>query len=242
MPDPKKKEPSVQDVWQGPPQRWAKPGPYTTVLPPEQEKAFQQWVVDTHQNVAPPGEEGDYDDRGFYQALMDPHHPLHERAKQSISEFDGTVHGPDTWKQPNHPTFSNESIYATPDAPRWQGMRLVDKTGRVISDESVPVPHFDKPLDTMGLARYYTDIQLADQADKQKRHEAYMEDLRRVGEMGGLTGAAKARATTERPKRWYETIFQPELQEPEPPAKSEKSEEDKRKQSYLKSNSASTHA
>lgn len=36
----------------------------------------------------------------------------------------------------NHKTFSNESKYATPDAPHWEGDRLIDKNGRVVADET----------------------------------------------------------------------------------------------------------
>jgi hypothetical protein len=32
--------------------------------------------------------------------------------------------------------FSNESVYATPDAPRWAGSRLFDRYGRLIADET----------------------------------------------------------------------------------------------------------
>lgn len=109
-------------------------GPYTTTLDPKQEQAFQTWRKD---NKVPfdASAKSDYDMRGFYQALTtgDP------RATTAINPNDGRLHFPDTWKTPNHATFSNESIYATPAAPSWQGNKLVDRNGNVVADETTPV-------------------------------------------------------------------------------------------------------
>lgn len=63
----------------------------------------------------------DYDMRGFWKA----------GGKRAANG-----HFPDTYKTPYHKSFSNESRYATKDAPHWEGDRLVDKNGRVIVDES----------------------------------------------------------------------------------------------------------
>lgn len=64
---------------------------YNTPLSPEEEQAFHLWagsrVRDTY----------DYDLRGAY--------------KDSGGSPIGEGHFPDTYKKPNHPTFSNESIY-----------------------------------------------------------------------------------------------------------------------------------
>jgi hypothetical protein len=45
-------------------------------------------------------------------------------------------HFPDTYKTPYHRTFGNESIYAAPDAPHWEGDKLIDKHGNVLLDET----------------------------------------------------------------------------------------------------------
>jgi hypothetical protein len=107
--------------------------PYHTNLSPEKEAQFQQWVKE---NNVPfdPSETADYDMRGFWKGLTsgDP------RAQTSVSSFDNRLHFTDTWKTPYHRTFSNESIYATPDAPQWKDDRLIDKYGNVIADESLP--------------------------------------------------------------------------------------------------------
>jgi hypothetical protein len=78
---------------------------YDTPLNMMDEFSFQQWKM---QNA--PNDSGvDYDLRGAFKAGLTP-------AENG--------HWPDTYKKPNHPTFSNESIYAQdrPDlAGRWEG-------------------------------------------------------------------------------------------------------------------------
>jgi hypothetical protein len=112
--------------------QYAKPGSYTTQLSPADEQSFQQWVA---QNKVPwqDSPTADYDMRGYYKALVsgDP------TARQSLNSNDGLMHFPDTWKTPYHSSFSNESMYATPDAPRWiNDSQLADKNGRVLFDET----------------------------------------------------------------------------------------------------------
>lgn len=79
--------------------------PYDTPLTPEEEAAFQQWKA-----LHAPNDSGvDYDLRGAWKY----------GAKQAANG-----HWPDTYKKPNHPTFSKESIYAAdrPDlAGQWSG-------------------------------------------------------------------------------------------------------------------------
>ena len=116
---------------------------YTTKLSPDEEKKFQAWVK---QNKVPfdPSPEADYDMRGFYKALQskDP------RAITAINPADQQMHFPDVWKTPYHATFSNESKYAAPGAPEWQGDRLVSPNGMVIADET-PAP---EPIPTGALS------------------------------------------------------------------------------------------
>ncbi len=70
--------------------------------------------------------------RGFWKAytLGDP------RAATAVSKFDDQLHFSDVWKTPYHKTFSNQSMYATKDAPQWVGDKLIDYYGRVIADET----------------------------------------------------------------------------------------------------------
>lgn len=106
---------------------YAKPGPYITALPPDQEAQFQSWVK---KNKVPfdPSPNADYDMRGYWQA---------NKGKLADTQMrtDG-LHFPDTFKTPYHKTFSNESKYATPDAPHWQGDKLYDKSWKMLTDET----------------------------------------------------------------------------------------------------------
>ena len=112
---------------------WSKPGPYETHLEPHEVPEFQSWV----KSNKVPYRHGDldYDMQGFWKALKqgDP------RAHSALAR-DGRIHFPDVWKTPYHQSFSNESIYATPDAPGWEKKpdgRFVLKTkdGKVIFSE-----------------------------------------------------------------------------------------------------------
>lgn len=90
--------------------RLSPPGPYDTNLSPLEEIKFQEW-----KRVYAPHDSGqDYDLRGAFKAGLMPD-PL-------------TGHWPDTYKKPNHPTFSVESQYA-PLAPetagRWNGDKYI---------------------------------------------------------------------------------------------------------------------
>jgi hypothetical protein len=115
---------TIGDVQASP---FAKPGPYVTKLPTAQEQAFQSWVK---KNKVPWQDTptADYDMRGYWKAKQggDP------TAKQA-----GNLHFPDTYKTPYHKTFSNESRYATPNAPHWAGDRLIDQSGKVMADEGL---------------------------------------------------------------------------------------------------------
>ncbi len=116
----------------------AKPGPYLTVLPPEAEKQYQRWAVE--RGIDPyPEPSADYDMRGFWLDAQ------HGKASAEKSAFDGQMHYPDTHKTPYHKTFSDESKFALPGAPRWINDRLIDSSGRVVADES---NYQGKPLPT----------------------------------------------------------------------------------------------
>jgi hypothetical protein len=73
-----------------------------TQLPPEEEARFQQWKA----AYAPNDSGWDYDLRGAYLAGLQPD--------------PATGHWPDTFKKPNHPTFSDQSKFAA-DFPNLVG-------------------------------------------------------------------------------------------------------------------------
>lgn len=86
---------------------WFQIGEFDTKLDPEKEKEFRAWAV--KRGIDRDLE--DYDLRGAWAANAVP----------------DEGHGTDLYKKPNHPTFSNESVYAAkvPGAGRWEQGRFV---------------------------------------------------------------------------------------------------------------------
>lgn len=92
---------------------------FNTPLTDQQEQQFQKWVAgvsdrDLSLDLA------DYDLRGFWLS-----HP-----KEAEVFARGKGHAPDTYKKPNHVTFSNESIYSGTPSPfgdTWEGGRWIDE-------------------------------------------------------------------------------------------------------------------
>lgn len=81
---------------------------YDTRLTPQEERMFQVWKA----QYAPRDSGADYDLRGAFKSGLKP------------SPENG--HWPDTYKKPNHPTFSVESVYAK-DVP-WKAGAWDDDT------------------------------------------------------------------------------------------------------------------
>lgn len=83
-------------------------GQYNTALSPQEEAQFNNWAAANHRS----GDTLDYDLRGAWKA----------DAKAATNG-----HLPDTWKKPNHPTFSQESMYSTDDQRGGQWIEGPDK-------------------------------------------------------------------------------------------------------------------
>lgn len=82
---------------------------FETKLTPQEETEFQKWKI----KYAPNDSGLDYDLRGAFKAGLKPNEGRH---------------WPDTYKKPNHPTFSVESVYAKdrPDlAGHWEGDKFI---------------------------------------------------------------------------------------------------------------------
>ena len=92
---------------------------FVTELSPRKEKKFQDWYAGIAPilglDANPDAYEHAYDYRGYWLNNRD--------ADVSSPDF----HFPDTWKQPHHPTFSNESIYAEgrEGVGHWDGERFI---------------------------------------------------------------------------------------------------------------------
>lgn len=112
---------NVQSLWQSPPPNWAAgtiDTDFETPLSPAEEAQFRAWK----KQYAPNDDGLNYDYPGAFKAGLTPG-PDH--------------HWPDTFKKPNHPTFSTDSMYAQL-APRLAGTWNGDKY----------TPHPDLDLDS----------------------------------------------------------------------------------------------
>ena len=72
---------------------------------------------------------GDYDHEGLLQAMQD--YPV-SQVYAGVNPNDHLMHLTDLFKQSNHPSFSNESMYArggTQDAGEWIGGEIPGKPG-----------------------------------------------------------------------------------------------------------------
>lgn len=105
---------------------------YNTPLGLLDEFAFRKWVSDNNVPFNPDAGASDYDMRGFWRGLQqqNPH------AASSVNSNDGKMHYTDYWKTPMHKTFSADSQWAGPVAPRWNDVdQLISPGGRILFDE-----------------------------------------------------------------------------------------------------------
>lgn len=142
------------------PEAWAPPeadasASYDTPLNSKQEGEFAEWK----KTYAPKDSGDDYDLRGAFKAGLKPDPE--------------TGHWPDNYKKPNHPTFSDQSIYAK-DAPdkagHWDGDRFVPPSwsppeADASMPSSAPTPAFNAVVDrrmdalyTGGLDNVHTQL------------------------------------------------------------------------------------
>jgi len=83
---------------------------YDTKLNTEEETQYQKYA----QSLGDKGNTIDYDLRGYWKNIARVH------PKESPTATNDK-HFPDTYKKPNHPGFSTESIYATGGDKAWAG-------------------------------------------------------------------------------------------------------------------------
>lgn len=135
------------------------PANYNTPLSTADEHGFRNWLGANRVPFNPDAKSTDYDMRGFYQALIG-NNPT---AQTAINSNDNRLHFPDAFKTPLHQSFSNESRYATPNAPQWiSDSQLGYPNGRVVYDEKSPNQLFGMLGDgaetmgsTLGLPRNF---------------------------------------------------------------------------------------
>jgi len=110
-------------------------GGYITKLNQAQEQQFSAWLKANnvlYDVAAAAAGYGDYDMPGFWLALQ----AGDQKAKSAIDPNDKQIHYPDYWKTPYHETFSAESQWAGPGAPRWNDKdQLVMPDGTIVYDD-----------------------------------------------------------------------------------------------------------
>ena len=89
---------------------------YNTLLKPVEERKFNRWAAKESKRQGRDilMDMGAYDVRGFWKS-------------GDYKRMDQDNHGSDTWKKPNHPTFSNQSRYHGADG--WYGGNWTDEGG-----------------------------------------------------------------------------------------------------------------
>lgn len=99
---------------------------YNTKLTPAEKKKFDKWVAEesTRQGRDILMDMGAYDVQGFWKS-----------GDYKMKDSDG--HGADTWKKPNHPTFSNQSKYHGADG--WYGGNWTKDAGYQPSKQTLQV-------------------------------------------------------------------------------------------------------
>lgn len=157
------------------------PSPHETFLTPEEEQKFKSWK----QQYAPHDSGADYDLRGAFKAGLTP-------------GADG--HWPDTYKKPNHPTFSDQSIYSSLSGTKpgsWRDDTFIPFTSKKTSMLD-PLDMMKSGLQALELNRGFdVDTHHAKMlttgpfADALKRQSVLHPELAQVGFGGGGNSAAR---------------------------------------------------
>lgn len=120
---------------------------FNTQLNPQDETQFQQWAQQNNRM----GDLQDYDLRGFWKAG---------------AQFAANGHGADTYKKPNHPTFSDQSMYNGQPSPmggNWQGGTWAPTAqGGFSYTPSATMLRYTHPLNWLQgyMQKYEPDVQL----------------------------------------------------------------------------------
>ncbi len=99
-------------------------GRYNTPLTKREQKGFDKWIAkeSKRQGRDISMDKGAYDIQGFWKA-------------GDWKRMDADNHGTDTWKKPNHPTFSNHSRYHGADG--WYGGNWTEEAGYQPSKQTI---------------------------------------------------------------------------------------------------------
>lgn len=134
-------------------------GAWDTALSPDEEPRYQKWK----ERYAPDDSGADYDLRGAFKA--------------NVTPDPASGHWPDTYKKPNHPTFSDESVYAKQGNPgKWESGKYVPgknilagfRAKAAATNKGVD-PYSDMSDDQLAEGmhrRYYSDVPFDEYAKK----------------------------------------------------------------------------
>jgi len=159
-------------------------GTFDTILTVPEEREFKAWK----QQYAPNDSGADYDLRGAFKAGLTP---------------DSTTgHWPDTYKKPNHPTFSDESKYAQYGTPgHWEGETFIPGTAKQagVSDAQAKEYLLKEGLRSIegqnflnkAQPRIQTLEQTAQEAEKQREQLSRMAVSALPGQKDVITGQIK---------------------------------------------------
>lgn len=74
-------------------------------------KWFSKYTMEGRRGVKPNDPELDYDHHTFWMDLIKKHDRGEITQDELKYQLTADIHGPDTYKRPNHPTYSDESMY-----------------------------------------------------------------------------------------------------------------------------------
>lgn len=165
------------------------PSDYNTKLGTMDEIMFRQWLAENNVPFDPEKGNQDYDMRGYWLGLQQ---GRPESRPTQIDPMDNRPHYPDTYKTPRHETFSNESQYAGPNAPRWgPGDSLGTPSGRKVPSQQLSF------MDELMLMDANKGI-VGGAIDSRRDNSRFEEDTRNMESLNELF-AKQARRTNPEP-------------------------------------------
>src|SRR5215472_6567863 len=159
---------------------------YNTPIPPAKQKAFDRWLSTKGRK----SDYFDYDVQGFWL---------------SGAGTDPRGHGSDRFKKPNHPTFSVESKYSTPENPGGRWVKNKDGHITFAADSSIlryhepeelqqyfqttePGTRLELPPSTPGPAKVPLPKGLMHQAETQRQLRALSNPIQTVPQLTQWVG------------------------------------------------------
>lgn len=149
------------------------PADYTTKLTPDEQKQFNIWSNDMKAKglINPNDNFQDYDMQGYWKNEV--------LNNTNLANGNAQAHFTDKYKMPNHPTFSNDSIYAVGDnakyAGYWNGDKYIPPT--ITNKENTPMNNQGNiAAGSEALANYLAMVE-GNQAALQKQQQQQASEI-----------------------------------------------------------------